>query len=167
MSPYVERMRAAVGRELLLLPSAGVLPTRDGGAVLLGLHAANGRWEMVGGMVEPGEDPADAARREAREEIGAEVQLGALLGVMGGPGFEVRYPNGDVVAYVSSVWEATVVGGDVAPDGDEITDLRWFARDELATADLGPFCRATLDRVGWLDGGGGGPSTVGGHAVRP
>jgi 8-oxo-dGTP pyrophosphatase MutT (NUDIX family) len=150
MSPYVERLRAAVGHELLLLPSAAVLPVRDDGAVLLMRHRDSGRWETIGGMIEVGEDPADAARREAWEEIGVEVALGRLLGVVGGPGFEVTYPNGDRCAYVSPVWEATIVEGEPVADGDEALALRWFARDALAGADLGPFCRATLVAVGWL-----------------
>ncbi|HEX7131093.1 MAG TPA: NUDIX domain-containing protein [Iamia sp.] len=148
MSPYVERMRAAVGHELLLLPSATVLPRRDDGAVLLIRHHASEGWETIGGMVEPGEDPAAAAVREAQEEVGVEVRLGALLGVVGGPDFVVRYPNGDEVAYVSAVWEATIVAGEPVADGTEALAVRWFTPAELATADLGPFCRATLGAVG-------------------
>lgn len=33
-------------------------------------------WEFPGGKVEPGESPADCARRECREELGVEVELG-------------------------------------------------------------------------------------------
>lgn len=150
MSPYVERMRAAVGHDLLLLPSAAVLPVRADGAVLLMRHHGSGRWETIGGMIEPGEVPEDAARREVREEVGVDVELGRLLGVIGGPDFEVTYPNGDRCAYVSPVWEATIVAGEPVADGEEALAVRWFARDELADADLGPFCRATLVHVGWL-----------------
>ena len=35
-------------------------------------------WEFPGGKVEPGESPADCARRECREELGVEVELGTL-----------------------------------------------------------------------------------------
>jgi 8-oxo-dGTP pyrophosphatase MutT (NUDIX family) len=151
MSPYVRRLRESIGRELLLLPSAAVLPRRDDGAVLLVRHRASGAWETVGGMVEPGEDPSDAARREAREEIGVEVRLGSLLGVVGGLDFVVRYPNGDEVAYVSAVWEATIIAGDPIADQEEVTEVRWFSPGDLVGAELGPFCAATLRAVGWLD----------------
>lgn len=150
ISPYLTHLRAKVGHELLILPSVAVVPLREDGAVLLMLHDSSGRWETIGGMVEPGETPEQAARREAREEIGVDVELGRLLGVVGGPGFEVTYPNGDRCAYVSAVWEATVVDGAPVADGVEALDLRWFAADELAAADLGPFCRAMLAAVGWL-----------------
>jgi hypothetical protein len=39
-----------------------------------------------------------------REEIGADVQLVRLLDVLGGPDYEVSYPNGDRVAYVTAVY---------------------------------------------------------------
>jgi 8-oxo-dGTP diphosphatase len=38
-----------------------------------------GQWEFPGGKVEPGEDEPAALRREIREELGCELQLGALL----------------------------------------------------------------------------------------
>jgi len=39
----------------------------------------DGVWEFPGGRVEPGETPAQAAVREAREETGADVVLGEIL----------------------------------------------------------------------------------------
>ena len=61
--------------------------------------------------MELGESPAETAIREAREEIGAEVRLKRLLGVLGGPDYEVTYPNGDRAAYVTAVYEAEIIDG--------------------------------------------------------
>ena len=69
-----------------------------------------GGWSILGGAVDVGESPAAAAVREAREEIGVDVHLVRLLDVLGGPDYEVSYPNGDRVAYVTAVYEARVVG---------------------------------------------------------
>ena len=50
-------------------------PSPDRGVLLLYRHRFIGDfwgWEIPAGRVETGEDPADAARREAREEVGWE-----------------------------------------------------------------------------------------------
>jgi hypothetical protein len=47
----------------------------------------------------------------AREELGVRVRLARLLGALGGPDYEVSYPNGDRVAYVTAVYEARIIDG--------------------------------------------------------
>ena len=54
-------------------------------------------WNLPGGVVEPGESPSAAATREVREEIGLDVELGALMcvdyrpPVSGGRGDALRF----------------------------------------------------------------------------
>ena len=107
----IARLWAAVGHQLLLLPSVSVLPVDQTGQLLLVRHAGHQDGWGVPGAVEIGESPAEAAVREAREEIGAKVQLARLLNVLGGPDYEVTYPNRDRTAYVTAVHEAEIIGG--------------------------------------------------------
>jgi 8-oxo-dGTP diphosphatase len=54
------------------------------GSVLAGLRPANkvlgGHWELPGGKVEPGETDEGALQREIREELAADVVVGACFG---------------------------------------------------------------------------------------
>jgi 8-oxo-dGTP pyrophosphatase MutT (NUDIX family) len=93
---HIAGLHAAVGHDLLLLPSVSVLPVDPAGRMLLVRHTGHDDgWAVLGSAVDVGESPADAAIREAREEIGAGVRLRGLLGALGGPDYEVTYPNGD------------------------------------------------------------------------
>jgi ADP-ribose pyrophosphatase YjhB (NUDIX family) len=150
LSPYVASLRARIGQDLLLLPSVTVLPVDDEGRLLLVRHRSTGIWGVVGGAVEPDEHPAVAAGREAREETGYEVTVGALIGNVGGPSYRVTYPNGDRAAYVSAVYEGTVVGGAPKPDGEEVVEVGWFSGEELMPLPMSELAVTLLREVGWL-----------------
>ena len=94
--------------------------------------------------VEPDEEPADAAVREAWEETGLHVEPTRLLGLYGGPDSHVRYRNGDEVYYVVIVFEARVIGGHARPDGVEILETRWVAPAELPGLPVSPWMRRLL-----------------------
>ena len=44
-----------------------------------------------------------------------------LVDVLGGPDFEVSYPNGDRTAYVTAVYEARIITGSPAPGDGELS----------------------------------------------
>jgi ADP-ribose pyrophosphatase YjhB (NUDIX family) len=147
ISPHIRWLRSHVGHDLLLLPSVAVLPRDPSGRLLLVRQSDTGTWATIGGSIEPGEAPEDAARREALEEAGVAVSLRGIVGVVGGPGFEVVYPNGDRTAYVSVVYDAVVTGGTPVPDQDETTEAAWFATEELPSLSCNGFTRNLLDAV--------------------
>lgn len=148
ISPYIAALRESVGHDLLLLPSVAALPHDADGRVLLVKQSDTGLWATIGGLVEVDESPEQAAVREASEEAGVTLRLTHILGATGGPDFQITYPNGDRVAYVSIVYDAVVVAGDAQPDGDETTDVRWFDHHDLATLPLHPFARSTFAALG-------------------
>lgn len=150
-APHIARLRSKVGNDLLLLPSVAVLPIDDDGRVLLVRQTDFGSYGTVGGAVDEDEAPEDAARREAREEIGADVEITGLVGAIGGPEFRLTYPNGDQCAYVSIVYSARLApGAETSPDGDEVDQVRWFARGELDQPIIGDFARSTFAALGWI-----------------
>ncbi len=86
--------------------------------------------------------------REAQEEAGVSVELGAILGVLGGPDYRVTYPNGDESAYVVTAFDATVIDGTPRPDGDETSEVDWFTPEDLPTERMGRLTRAIFRDLG-------------------
>jgi 8-oxo-dGTP diphosphatase len=65
-------------------PVAAAIPRDEQGRIWLlrrTLHEGAGLWTFPGGYVELGESVEDAARRETREELEMEIDLGAVVGV--------------------------------------------------------------------------------------
>jgi ADP-ribose pyrophosphatase YjhB (NUDIX family) len=149
ISSYLSRLRDRVGHDLLVLPSVAVLPRDNLGRVLLVRISDTGQWATIGGSIEPDESPESAALREAEEEAGVELRLGSLLAVLGGPEYRITYPNGDQTSYVSTIFEAEVIGGTPRPDGDETLAVEWWPADALPFEEMSPFTTALLTAVGF------------------
>lgn len=107
--------------------AVGALPVEDDGSVwLVGQHRYPldvYSWEMPEGGCPEGEDPAEAARRELKEEAGIEAGRLELLGTA-----HLSNSVSDEIAYIYHASDLTHTGA--SPEGDERIELRRVPWDE-------------------------------------
>ncbi|NYE20348.1 NUDIX domain-containing protein [Microbacterium immunditiarum] len=101
----------------------------------------SGLWSLVGGSIEPGEEPEAALLREVREELGVPVAVRGIVGAYGGAALETSYPNGDRVGYVTIAYRCEPASTDFALEPSELIETRWVTQADIAG----------LDRHRWID----------------
>ncbi|MDR1152689.1 MAG: NUDIX domain-containing protein [Bifidobacteriaceae bacterium] len=125
---FVVDLRRMVGTHELWLSGVTAVVVRDD-AVLLVRRADSGEWTPVTGIVDPGEEPADAAAREVAEEAAVQA-VPEHLAAIRTTGL-VTYENGDRARYLDHVFRCRWVSGDPFPTDGENTEAAWFARHSL------------------------------------
>ena len=124
---YIHELRKLTGPRKLILNCGGVVIEKDG-KVLFQRRADNGKWGLIGGLVEMNETYAQAAVREAREETGLEVRLTGFLGIF--HNHDMVWANGDAAHVISAMYTAEIVSGEPRIDGESF-ELRFFGKDEF------------------------------------
>jgi 8-oxo-dGTP diphosphatase len=95
-----------------------------------------GYWDLPGGFCDGFELPADAAVREAREELGLTVRLDGFIGMYVG-----RYTYQDeTLPVLDCFWFASIVDGELRVDPEEASEHTW-----LPLADPPELAFATMD----------------------
>ncbi len=125
---YVLRLREKIGHDPLVLIGVTAVILRED-TVLLGRRTDTGRLTPITGIVDPGEEPATAARREAAEEAGIDIVVERLARVT--QTGRTTHVNGDLVDYLDLTFRCRWVGGEPRPVDGEMRDLAWFPLDAL------------------------------------
>lgn len=126
--PFVAELRTMVGTHQLWLPAVTAVVIHEG-RILLTERADNGQWAPITGIVDPGEEPGTAARREALEETGVEVSVDRLAAVSASP--QITHTNGDLGIYLDLTFACSWVSGEPHAADDENTDVRWWPLDAM------------------------------------
>jgi ADP-ribose pyrophosphatase YjhB (NUDIX family) len=149
-SPLV--IQTIEGRGLEVCPNDGFVLWRDpkvaaavvvemNGGIVLGrrsIEPGYGMWCLPGGFVNDDESPADAAVRECLEEINAEVELTALIGL-----YHIAKTTASSI--VGIAYRGRVVDGSTISAGPEMLEVRVYAPDALPKIAF-PSHQAVLER---------------------
>ncbi len=114
-----------------ILATLGYVLSPDGGSVLLVHRIARpddpqlGKYNGLGGKLEPTEDVAAGMRRELREEAGIEVQAMRLRGTVSWPGFGKHGED-----WFGFIFVVDAFTGDVPTENAE-GRLEWVRRERL------------------------------------
>jgi 8-oxo-dGTP diphosphatase len=131
------------------VPTASALVVDGEGRILLARRAAeveHGKWDLPGGFVDEDEHPLDATRRELAEETRLEIEPERLFGM-----WMDRYGEGaDARSTLNLYWLARAVGGRMQA-ADDVSELRWFAKDELTPDEEIAFANVAEVLAAWRD----------------
>lgn len=138
---FIARLRERIGHAPLWLSGATAVIV-DGDRILLIRRSDTGAWTPVTGIVDPGEEPAVTAVREAAEEAGVEIEVERLTSTW--VTRPVRYENGDEAQYLDLTFRCRYLGGDPRPVDGEASEVAWFPLDALP-----PMSADMRERVRW------------------
>ena len=133
------------------LTASAVVVTADGEHVLLHRHRWSGLWIQPGGHIDIGEQPWEAARREATEETGIDGLAppnGQPTRMGGSVHPSPRKPHEDAHLHDDSVWLLVApTGAQPRPPANESQECRFLGWDEAMELAADDPLREALSRA--------------------
>ena len=127
---FILQLREKVGTDPLWLSGVtAIVLDAESRNILLIRRSDTGEWAPISGIIDPGEQPADTAAREALEEADVVVAVERLAGVGVTP--PILYSNGDQAQYLDVIFTCRWVSGEPRPADGEALEVRWFPVDGL------------------------------------
>jgi ADP-ribose pyrophosphatase YjhB (NUDIX family) len=127
---YWQRIRQAVGKETVIIPSAAGAIIHEG-KILLVRHNGFKKWQIPGGLQEIGESIQQTVQREIKEELSLDLVSGSLIAVYSHPRWTIEFPDESKLQQLIFFF---LMEGDISPikiQTSEIAACRFFAPNEI------------------------------------
>jgi len=131
MAEYIKDIRKFIGTRPLILVGATVVVLNKNKQILLQLRADTKEWGLPGGAMELAESLEQTAERELLEETGLRAENFKFLDLLSGQDLYFKYPHGDEVYNVISVYLAEGTNGKLSMTDGESLDLQYFSPADL------------------------------------
>lgn len=145
MSGYISEMRKLVGHRTIIQCAASIICVDEQNRILMGKRSDNNMWGYSGGSVEIDERVEDCAKRELFEEMGLVAEELEFFCVNSGPEAHYVYPNGDEVSNFEIVYICRKWHGEIKSNDGELSDLRFFSKDDIALSEISPPIRNVVE----------------------
>ena len=126
---FILELREKIGHDPLWLTGITGVVLNDADEVLLVRRADDGRWSLVAGILEPGEQPAIGLTREIQEETAVVVEVERLVSMQSLP--PATYPNGDQVQFLDLCFRCRPLHGEPRVNDDESLEVAWVPLNDL------------------------------------
>ncbi len=142
---YIMELRKKVGHSPIISVGATVLVFNSKNELLLNLRSDTNTWGIPGGSKEINETIEECAIRELKEETNLEVDNLELVTVLSGKEYFFKYPNGDEVDCVITLYKVQNYSGDLKINDEESTKLQFFSLNNLP--ELESRAKAIIDKI--------------------
>ncbi len=124
----------------------GAVIIEDGKILLVkrGNEPNKGKWSIPGGLVRTGETLEEALKREIKEEIGVDIEIGEVACVTE----EIFYDREGKVKYHYIIIDffAEIKSGKITA-GSDAKDVRWVSIERLDEVEVVPFVKRLVENV--------------------
>jgi ADP-ribose pyrophosphatase YjhB (NUDIX family) len=96
-------------------------------------------WELPGGRMNIDEDPREAMQREFTEEMGVDIHVGEVVHM------EQFIQGNEGARAFMIVYRATLPDIDFKIADEEVSEVKWFTEDEIASLELYPEHKRSLE----------------------
>lgn len=103
------------------------------------INPKKGLWDLPGGFLEEGEDPIKGLKREMKEELGINIQVGPLIGI-----YLDDYLGSWKSKTLNIAYKVESFEGKMTP-ADDITEIKWFSKTKIPWKKLAfPWIKSVL-----------------------